>query len=61
MAKFNISMQVEYVFEVEAEDHAEAEAKAWEYDYEEDRSSYAGVYSIDVQEMYEEEDESEDE
>jgi len=60
MAKFNISMLVEYVFEVEADTESEAESRAWEYDYEDDRSSYAGVYSIDVQEM-DEEDESEDE
>lgn len=62
MATFNISMKVEYIFEVEAEDALEAEAKAWEYDYEDDRSSYAGVYSIDVDEVEEtDEYESEDE
>jgi len=55
MAKFNISMKVEYIFEVEAEDEQEAEKLAWEYDYEDDRSSYAGVYSIDIDEMEEEE------
>ncbi len=60
MAKFNISMMVEYIFEVEADTHEEAHSLAWEYDYEDDRSSYAGVYSIDVDEV-EEEDESEDE
>jgi hypothetical protein len=58
MAKFNISMKVEYIFEVEADTPEEAESKAWEYDYEDDRSSYAGVYSIDVDEM--EEDEEDD-
>lgn len=57
MAKFNICMKVDYVFEVEADTPEEAESKAWEYDYEEDRSSYAGVYSIDVEEM---EDDDED-
>ncbi len=57
MAKFNVSMQVEYIFEVEADTPEEAESKAWEYDYEEDRSSYAGVYSIDVEEIEEEEEE----
>lgn len=62
MATFNISMKVEYIFEVEAENETEAEAKAWEYDYEDDRSSYAGVYSIDVDEVEEtDEYESEDE
>jgi hypothetical protein len=53
MATYNISMKVEYIFEVEAEDEQEAEKLAWEYDYEEDRSSYAGVYSIDVEEVEE--------
>ncbi len=57
MAKFNISMKVEYIFEVEADTPEEAESLAWEYDYEDDRSSYAGVYSIDVDEMEEEEEE----
>jgi hypothetical protein len=58
MAKFNISMKVEYIFEVEADTPEEAESLAWEYDYEDDRSSYAGVYSIDVDEM--EDDEEDD-
>lgn len=60
MAKFNISMQVEYIFEIDADTPEEAERLAWEYDYIEDSSAYAGVYSIDVDEV-EEEDESEDE
>ena len=60
MATYNISMKVEYIFEVEADTPEEAESKAWEYDYCEDSSAYAGVYSIDVEEV-EEEDESEDE
>ena len=53
MPTYNISMKVEYIFEVEAEDEQEAEKLAWEYDYEDDRSSYAGVYSIDVDECEE--------
>lgn len=61
MATYNVAMKVEYIFEVEADTPEEAESLAWEYDYEEDRSSYAGVYSIDVEEVEEEEDESEDE
>jgi hypothetical protein len=59
MAKFNVSMQVEYIFELEADTPEEAERLAWEYDYIEDSSAYAGVYSIEVDEI--EEDESEDE
>ena len=59
MPTYNIAMKVEYIFEVEAEDEQEAEKLAWEYDYEEDRSSYAGVYSIDVEELYDDIDESE--
>ena len=54
MATYNVAMKVEYIFEVEADTPEEAESKAWEYDYEEDRSSYAGVYSIDVDEVEEE-------
>lgn len=53
MPTYNIAMKVEYIFEVEAENEEEAEKLAWEYDYEDDRSSYAGVYSIDVDEMEE--------
>jgi len=41
MAKFNISMKVEYIFEVEADTPEEAESLAWEYDYEDDHSSYS--------------------
>jgi hypothetical protein len=59
MAKYNISMQVEYIFEIEADTPEDAERLAWEYDYCEDSSAYAGVYSIDVDEI--EGDESEDE
>jgi hypothetical protein len=59
MAKFNISMQVEYIFEIDADTPEDAERLAWEYDYIEDSSAYAGVYSIDVDEI--EGDESEDE
>jgi hypothetical protein len=53
MAKFNISLQVEYIFELEADTPEEAERLAWEYDYNSDISAYAGVYSIDVDEVYE--------
>lgn len=58
MAKFNISLMVEYIFDVEADTAEEAERLAWEYDYTTDTSAYAGVFSIDVDEI---EDESEDE
>jgi hypothetical protein len=56
MAKFMIDMQVSYSFEVEAEDAKEAEELAWDYNYSDDHSAYQGVYSIDVEEMEDEED-----
>lgn len=59
MAKFQIDMRVDYSFEVEADSPEEAEQRAWEYDYQEDTSSYAGVYSIDVEEIEDDEEEEE--
>lgn len=56
MAKFMIDMQVSYSFEVEADDAKHAEELAWEYNYSDDHSAYQGVYSIDVEEMEDEED-----
>lgn len=56
MARFMIDMQVSYSFEVEADDANQAEELAWDYDYTEDSGAYQGVYSIDVEEMEDEED-----
>lgn len=60
MAKYQIDMRVDYSFEVEADSPEEAEKLAWEYDYQEDTSSYDGVYSIDVEEIEDDEEEEED-
>ena len=57
MARFAVTTMVTFYGEVEADTPEEAEAKGWEW---EDELHYDGVYSIEVEEL-EEEDESEDE
>lgn len=59
MANYFIRMRVDYAFEIEADSPEDAEAKAWTYDYTEDTAAYDGVYSIDVEELYEDEEEDE--
>jgi len=59
MAKFLVNMRVDYSFDVEADTPEEAEALAWEYDYQEDGTSYDGVYSIEVDQYLEDEEEDE--
>jgi hypothetical protein len=59
MAKWQIDMQVEYSFEIEAETAEEAERLAWEYNYSDDQMAYQGVYSIDVEEIEEPEEDEE--
>ena len=54
MAKFYVTTMVTFVGEVEADTAEEAEAKGWEW---EDEFMYDGVYSIEVEEM---EDDDED-
>ena len=54
MAKFAVKTMVTFYGEVEAENEAEAEQKGWEW---EDELMYDGVYSIEVEEL---EDEDED-
>ena len=49
MATYLVSTRVDFVQYVEADTEAEAEAMGWEYDME----HYDGVYSIDVEEIYE--------
>lgn len=48
MAKFYVTTTVTFVGEVEADTAEEAEAKGWEW---EDEFMYDGVYSIEVEEM----------
>ena len=48
MAKFYVTTTVTFVGEVEADTAEEAEARGWEW---EDEFMYDGVYSIEVEEM----------
>lgn len=57
MPTYDVKVIVEYNYEVEAENQAEAEEQGWAY---EDYRGFAEVYSIDVYEQPEEE-EDEDE
>jgi hypothetical protein len=62
LARFYVQMKVDFAGEIEADSKEDAEAKAWTswgdtYDSE---ITYDGVYSIDVEEL-DEEDEEEDE
>ena len=59
MPKYFIKMRVDYAFEIEADSPEDAESKAWTYDYNEDTAAYDGVYSIDVEELDEDEEEDE--
>jgi hypothetical protein len=61
MAKWQIDMRVDYSFEIEAETADEAERLAWEYNYSDDQMAYQGVYSIDVEEIDEPEDDEDEE
>jgi len=59
MAKFSVKTVVEFYGEVEAESAEEAEQMGWDWDSE--PFMYDGVFDIMVEEMDEEEDDSEDE
>jgi hypothetical protein len=52
MPKYYVKTIVEFSNEVEAENEAEAEAIGWKW---EDELHYDGVYSIDVEEIEEQE------
>lgn len=54
MPKFFVKTIVEFCGEIEADSYSDAEAKGWEWETE---LNYDGVYSIDVEEMEDEEDE----
>jgi hypothetical protein len=56
MATFDVKVVVEYFYEVEAENEEEAEALGWRY---EDYAFGGEVYSIDVTQTSEDEDEDE--
>jgi hypothetical protein len=55
MPMYDLKVIVEYNYEVEAENAEEAEAMGWEYD----DYGFPEVYSIEVDEQYEEEEEDE--
>ena len=55
MAKFAVTTMVTFYGEVEAEDETEAEQLGW--DWESEDFTYDGVYSMEVTEMEEEENE----
>jgi hypothetical protein len=52
MGKYYVKTIVEFSAEVEADSEAEAEAIGWKW---EDELMYDGVYSIDVEELEEDE------
>lgn len=54
MATFDVKVTVDYFYEVEAETEAEAIEQGWHY---EDYAHSAEVYSIDVTQTSEDEDE----
>ena len=61
MATWQIDMRVDYSFEIEAETAEEAEKLAWAYNYSDDPMVYHEVYSIDVEEIEEPEDDADEE
>ncbi len=54
MATYDVTVVVEYMYEVEAENEAEAIEQGWQY---EDYAHFATVDSIDVTQISEDEDE----
>lgn len=57
MAKFEVTVMVEYVYEVEADSIEEAEKQGWDY---EDYAHHASVDSIEVAELEEDSEEEEE-
>jgi hypothetical protein len=58
MATYDVKVIVEYNYEVEAYSIENAQAKGWEY---EDYAHFAEVYSVEVTQTSDDEDENEDE
>ena len=56
MARYEITTVVEYVYEVEADDYDTAEKEGWNY---EEYPQSASVYSVEVAELEEEDEEDE--
>lgn len=57
MATYNVKVIVEYEYEVEADNEELAEAEGWKY---EDYANWSSVYSIDVEDITEEDDEEDE-
>lgn len=57
MAKYELTVTVEYVYEVEADDYESAEKQGWDY---EDYQHSGSVYDIVVTELPDEDEEDED-
>lgn len=55
MPTYDVKVTVEYFYEVEAENEAEAIEQGWKY---EDYAHFADVYSIDVTQTSEDEEEN---
>lgn len=58
MGKFEVTVSVEYCYEVEADSLEDAEKMGWDY---EDYAHHASVDSIEVAELPEDEEDEEDE
>ena len=63
MPKYYIEMRIDFAGEIEAESKEQAEELAWESwgDTMDADITYAGVYSVDVEELEDDEDEDEEE
>lgn len=63
MPKYYIEMRIDFSGEIEAESKEDAEQKAWSAwgDSMDDEITYAGVYSVDVEELEDDEEEEDDE
>jgi hypothetical protein len=63
MPKFYVEMRIDFAGEIEAESKEQAEQLAWESwgDTMDSDITYDGVYSIDVEELEDDEDEDEEE
>lgn len=55
MARYELTVTVEYVYEVEADDYPSAEKQGWDY---EDYQHSGSVYEIQVAELPEDEEEA---
>jgi hypothetical protein len=63
MGRYYVQMKIDFAGEIEADSREDAEAKAWTSwgDTMDNDIQYDGVYSIDVEELEEDEEEDEDE